>query len=104
MNKKVPILLLLILFSAAAWYFFTKKPEPAHELLSPQLPPAAPVTREQQEPVRQDEEPVVAIEPEPVIVTDPLPQMNDSDAEIKQDLAEVADQYGSQAVDAYPRL
>jgi hypothetical protein len=87
MNKIVPIVFLIILFAGAAWYSFTKVPDPVHEILPPELPPAAPVIREQ--PVQQDEEIVAYVQPEPVIVPDPLPPLDESDAAIKQDLAEI---------------
>lgn len=87
MNKTIPILLLLILFAGAAWFSFTKEPDPVHEIMPPELPPTAPVIREQ--PAPQDEEVVAYVEPEPVIIPDPLPALNESDAEIRQDMAEL---------------
>jgi hypothetical protein len=89
MKKLVPIMLLLILFSAAAWYSFVRPTEAVHEALPPQLPVVAPVIREQPRTVQQDEEITVFIEPEPVTVPDPLPPLNESDAAIKQDLADI---------------
>lgn len=84
MKKLVPILLLIFLFAGAAWYSLTKETDPIDVVLPPQLPPAAPVIREQ--PVQQAEEIIDYVEPEPV---DPLPPLNESDAAIKQDLAEI---------------
>jgi len=88
MNKTIPILLLAILFAGAAWYSFTRRPDPVHEVLPQQLPPAAPVIRAQ--PQTEPEEEIVGyLEPEPVIIPDPLPPLNESDEAIKQDLAEI---------------
>ena len=89
MNKTIPILLLIILFAGAAWYSFTKQPDPAHEVLPQQLPPVAPVVREQLQPVLRDEDIEAYIEPEPVIAPDPLPPLAESDVAIKQDLADI---------------
>ena len=88
MKKTVPLLLLIILFAVAAWYSFTKEPDPVHEILPPQLAPAAPVTRDEPQPA-QDEGIEDYTEPEPVIAPDPLPPLDQSDAEIKQALADV---------------
>ena len=89
MKKMVPIMLLLILFSAAAWYSFVGPPDPVHEVLPPPSPVVAPVIREKPQLVQQEEEITAYIEPEPVTVPDPLPPLNESDAAIKQDLAEI---------------
>lgn len=89
MKKMVPIMLLLILFSAAAWYSFVRPTEAIHEALPPQLPVVAPVIREKPQALQQEEEITAYIEPEPVIVPDPLPPLNESDAAVKQDLADI---------------
>jgi len=89
MKKTVPILLLIILFAGAAWYSFSRQPEPVHEILPPQLPPVAPVIREQPQSEQQGEEITTYIEPEPVTVPDPLPQLSESDTAIKRDLVEI---------------
>lgn len=89
MKKTVPFLLLVILFAAAVWYSFTKEPEAVHELPPPQLPLAKPVIEVQPLPEPQDEEIMAYIEPEPEIMPDPLPALNESDAQVTQDLAEI---------------
>jgi len=88
MKKTAPFLLLIILFAVAAWYFFISEPDPVHEILPPQLAPAAPVIRDEPPP-QQDEGVEDYIEPEPVIDPEPLPPLDQSDTEIKQALAEV---------------
>ncbi len=88
MKKTVPFLLLIILFAVAAWYSFISGPDPVHEILPPQLAPAAPVTRNEPQPA-QDEGVEDYIEPEPVIDPDPLPPLDQSDAEIRQALADL---------------
>ena len=89
MKKTTPILLLILLFVGAAWYSLTKEPEPVHELIQPEPPPAAPVTWEGLKEMQPDAVVEGYFEPEPVIEPDPLPTLDQSDAEITQDLAGV---------------
>jgi hypothetical protein len=85
MKKTAPFLLLVILFAAAAWYSFVKDPEPVHELPSPPLPPAMPAEVKLAQPVVED----VVVTPEPEILPEPLPQLDKSDPEINQALADI---------------
>ena len=98
MNKAVPILILIILFAAGAWLFFTQEPEAVHELPPPPVPPAvtsqAPLPTPQPDVMQDFRE----AEAEPAELPPPLPQLNESDEEIKQALAEAAD---SAAVEDY---
>ena len=87
MKKAVPFLLLIILFAAAAWYSFIKQPDPVHELASAHVPPASITQAPQAEPVI--EEVIPEVEHTPVVMAPPLPGLIESDASIKQALAEV---------------
>jgi len=89
MNKVIPVLLLIILFAGAAWYSFTQEPDPVHEVLPPQLPPVAPVVREQTQPVQAEEEIMAYVEPDPVMIPNPLPPLHESDEAIRHDMAEI---------------
>lgn len=86
MKKTVPFLLLVILFAGAAWYSFFKQPDPVHELPPPSLSLSEPVVT--QPVVMEVEEGIAALEP--VILPEPLPPLNESDADVKQTLAEIA--------------
>ena len=90
MKKVVPILLLVLLFAGAAWYSFMKPTDPVHELPPPVIAPA-PTATEEPAPFQPDPA-VVYPEPESVPVTPPvpLPVLNESDAEVMQDLGEIA--------------
>jgi Protein of unknown function (DUF3014) len=89
MNKAVPFLLLMILFAAATWYFFTRQPDAVHELPPAQLPIEEPVVALPAETRPEPAEPYSEPEPEPVVFPDPLPELNQSDSEIRQELDEV---------------
>jgi len=91
MKKAAPYLILVLLFAVAGWYFFTGEPEAVHELPPPQLPPVIPAETRQIEPQKEDviEYPVSEPAPEPEIVPEPLPLLNESDPEVRQDLAEM---------------
>lgn len=98
MNKTVPILILIILFAAAAWFFFTQEPEAVHEPPPPTAPPAVTNQAPPPEPqagIMQDSQ---ESEAGPAELPPPLPELNESDGEIKQALAEAAD---SAAVEDY---
>lgn len=89
MKKAVPIVVLVLLFGAAAWWFLTKSPEPVHELPPSQVTAAQPGVEQQQPP---PEEAVVESETgvEPEVAPEPLPDLAESDAEVTQDLADIA--------------
>ena len=92
MKKTVPFLLLAIIFGVAGWYFFTQEPEALDELPPPDVPAAAPVKSvatpetqpEDMVPITQPE-----TDPEPVSLPEPLPLLSESDAELKQALADL---------------
>lgn len=90
MKKVIPFLLLILLFAGAAWYSFMKPVDPIDELPPPVIAPASTATQEPSPP--QPDNTVVYTEPEPVqaIPLEPLPALNESDPEVKQELAEIA--------------
>lgn len=90
MKKVIPVLLLILLFAGAAWYSFMKPADPVHELPAPVIAPATTTTPEPL-PSGTDNA-VVYTEPEPVPPTppEPLPALNESDPDVKQDLADIA--------------
>ena len=96
MKKAIPILLLIVLFGGAGWYFFTEEPEPVHELPLPQPLPAEPEPAPQPEPEPEDIS--AQAEPEPVIIPDPLPELNESDPQFTQALAEIV---GAESLEQY---
>jgi len=89
MKKAVPVVVLVLLFGGAAWWSLTKSPEPVHELPPPQITPAQP-RAEQPGPAPEDTVVVSDTEVEPEIAPEPLPELADSDAEVTQDLADIA--------------
>jgi hypothetical protein len=86
MKKTAPFILLILLFAVAAWYSFIKQPDPVHELPPPSLPPVTPVEIQQATAEAEDG----TTDHEPVALPEPLPPLNESDAEVKQALVEIA--------------
>lgn len=90
MKKAAPYLLLIILFVGAAWYSLMKPTEPVDELPPPVIAPVATDTPVQSPPTPDDTGVVYPeTEPEPVTPPQPLPQLNESDTEVKQALADI---------------
>lgn len=89
MKKAVPIIVLVLLFGGAAWWSLTKSPEPVHELPPPPVTPAQPGA-EQPQPAPEDTVVISETEVEPEVAPEPLPELADSDAEVTQDLADIA--------------
>jgi len=89
MKKAVPVVVLVLLFGGAAWWSLTKTPEPVDELPPPQITPVQPAA---EQPQPAPEETVVISETgvEPEVVPEPLPELAESDAEVTQDLADIA--------------
>jgi len=89
MKKAVPVVVLVLLFGGAAWWSMTRSPEPEYELPPPQITPVQP---EAVQPLPAPEEAVVVSETEvePEVAPQPLPELADSDAEVSQDLADIA--------------
>lgn len=89
MKKIVPILLLILLFAGAAWLFFTKPPEPVRELPPPQIAQVSPAEVQQPPPTLANDLVSTQIESEPEALPVPLPELNESDLEITQALADI---------------
>lgn len=88
MKKAVPYILLIILFVGAAWYSLMKPTDPVDELPPPVIVPAASDTLDKPPPMPGDSGDLYPeTGPAPVIPPEPLPQLNESDAEIRQALA-----------------
>ena len=92
MKKVIPFLLLLLLFAGAAWYSFMKPPEPVSELPPPQIAPVLPAPVKQTPSLPENEVvyPETETETEPETPQEPLPELNESDIEFKQALADIA--------------
>lgn len=89
MKKAVPVVVLVLLFGGAAWWSLTKSPEPVHELPPPQVAPVQPAV-EQPQTAPEDTVVISETEVEPEAAPEPLPELADSDAEVTQDLADIA--------------
>ena len=89
MKKAVPYLLLIILFIGAAWYSLMKPTDPTDELPPPVIEAAPTDTQVQSQPQPETGTVYPEFEPEPVVPPAPLPQLNESDTEIKQALADI---------------
>lgn len=89
MKKAVPVVVLVLLFGGAAWWSLTRPPEPVDELPPPQVAPAQPAVARTLPPV-EDAVVIDEVEVEPEAVPEPLPELAESDAEVTQDLADVA--------------
>jgi len=89
MKKAVPVIVLVLLFGGAAWWFLTRSPEPVPELPPPQVTAVQPAA-EQPEPAPEDTLVISETEVEPEAAPQPLPELADSDAEVTQELADIA--------------
>jgi len=89
MKKAVPYVLLIILFIGAAWYSLMKPTEPADELSPPVIEAVPSDTQVQSPPPPETGSVYPEFETDPVVPPEPLPQLNESDTEIKQALADI---------------
>jgi len=89
MKKAVPVVVLVLLFGGAAWWFLTKSPQPVEEAPPPPVTPAQPQTAQSQ-PAPEETVVYSETEVEPEVAPEPLPELAESDAEITQDLADIA--------------
>ncbi len=89
MKKAVPVVVLVLLFGGAAWWSLTKSPEPVHEPPPPQITPTQ-AGAEQPQPAPEETVVISETEVEPEIAPEPLPELADSDAEVTQELADMA--------------
>ena len=89
MKKVIPLLLLVLLFAGAAWYSFMKPPDPVSELPPPQITPALPAPAKQTPSEPEFEEVYSEPEAEPENPPVPLPELNESDPEFSQAMADI---------------
>lgn len=101
MKKAAPFILLAIVFIGAGWYAMTKKPDPVHETVATQTPPALPPrVSPLPDPIVVDPDTVLPQEPadESLELPEPLLPLNESDPQIGQSLAGLL---GSDTVQRY---
>lgn len=98
MKKAVPYILLAILFVGVGWYALTKKPDPVHEAVVSQTPPALPSRVSQlPDPIAVDELPQESAD-ESLELLEPLLPLKESDPQFAQSLSGLL---GSETVQHY---